>query len=151
MGKKEIISSIVCMLIAIAVLTASLRLGIGPFHNPGPGFMGFCAGALLAVLSAALIATVLTEREKTAPLSDLWEDRDWHIPLIVVAALILYCLALPGLGYLSATFVLMAALFALNRINVGMALCGALLISVSTFILFDSLLKVPLPRGSFGF
>jgi putative tricarboxylic transport membrane protein len=151
MGKKEIIISIVWMAITFAVLTASLNLGIGPFHNPGPGFMGFCAGALLAVLSGALIATALMGKEKSAPFADLWKDRDWHIPLIVVAALVLYCLALPGLGYLTATFVLMAVLFALNRIKVWQTISGALLLAVSTFVLFDFLLKVPLPRGIFGF
>lgn len=151
MDRKEIISAIVWMLIAIAVLIASVRLGIGPLHNPGPGFMGFFSAALLAVLSGALITIVLIGKQSVAPLSDLWKDRDWHIPLLVVAALVLYCVALPELGYLTATFVLMAAFFALNRINPWLTLTGALLLSVSSFILFDTLLKVPLPRGFFGF
>ncbi len=151
MGKKEIISSVLWLCIAIAVLIASIRLGIGPFNNPGPGFLAFCAGLLLAVLSGALIVAGLKGKEQSAPLSELWKDRNWNIPLLVVAALVLYCLVLPGLGFLTATFALLAVLFALNKINPWLTISGALLITISSFVLFDFLLKMPLPRGFFGF
>jgi hypothetical protein len=151
MGKKEIISSVLWLCIAIAVLIASIRLSIGPFHNPGPGFLAFCAGFLLAVLSGALIAAGFKGKEQSSHLADLWKDRDWKMPLFVVAAIILYCFTLPELGYLTATFGLMIVLFALNKINLWLTISGALLITILTFILFDFLLKMPLPRGFFGF
>jgi len=151
MGRKEIISGVLWTCIAVSVLIASIRLGIGHFHNPGPGFLAFCAGALLAFLGVALVAAAFRSTEQPAPASTLWKDRDWKIPLLVVAALVLYCLALPKMGYLTATFCLTAALFALNKLNPWITFLGALSLTCLTFILFDFLLKMPLPCGFFGF
>jgi len=58
---------------------------------------------------------------------------------------------LPILGYIAATFSLMVALFSVGKIKLPLAVPGALLASLLTFVLFDWFLKMPLPRGIFGF
>jgi putative tricarboxylic transport membrane protein len=151
MDKKEIISGGLWLCIATAVLVASVRLGLGTYDNPGPGFLAFGAGVLLAVLSVALLVVTLSEKEKTVPLSDLWTGRKWSIPLLAAVALILYGLILPKLGYLTATGGLMVVLFYLGKLKLHLAIPGALLAALATFFLFQYLLKMPLPRGLFGF
>ena len=133
MDKKEIISSLVWLCISIAVMISSLQLGIGPFDNPGPGFLAFWAGALLALLSGALIILSYYREEGTPRLAHLWKDRDWYAPILIVLTLIVYCLALPNLGYLSATFGLMVVLFAIKKIKPWLTITGALLTSVFYF------------------
>jgi putative tricarboxylic transport membrane protein len=151
MDKKEIISGSLWLCIAIAVLVASVRLGLGTYDNPGPGFLAFGAGVLLAVLSVALLLVTLSEKEKIVPLSDLWTSRKWSIPLLAAVALILYGLILSKLGYLTATGSLMVVLFYLVKLKLRLAIPGALLAALATFFLFQYLLKMPLPRGLFGF
>ncbi|MCU0581289.1 MAG: tripartite tricarboxylate transporter TctB family protein [Syntrophales bacterium] len=151
MDKKAIISGGFWLCAAIAVLFASLRLGFGPYDNPGPGFLSFGAAFLLAGLSGALLWSGLRSKGKTARLIDLWQDRKGSIPLAAASALVLYGLVLPKLGYLAATFGLMVVLFSVGKIKLPLAVPGALLASLLTFVLFDWFLKMPLPRGIFGF
>ncbi|MEN6465671.1 MAG: tripartite tricarboxylate transporter TctB family protein [Syntrophaceae bacterium] len=150
MDKQNIISSIIWLCVSTAVLIASVHLGIGPFENPGPGFMGFWAAALLSVFSGALLLASLPGNKKISP-ADLWNGRKWSVPLLVTAAIIIYCLALPKLGYLPATLVLVAVLFLMGGLKLRLAVPGALVITLLTFVLFDRLLKMPLPRGLLGF
>ena len=56
-------SSLFWLLLSIAVITESLRMGIGTVQNPGMGFMSFWAGGLLAILSLGLlVGTILKKR-----------------------------------------------------------------------------------------
>lgn len=148
---KKDFSCILWLGIAIAVLIVSVRLGIGPFHNPGPGFLLFWAGILLAVFSGTLFAAGVKGQENSTSGAELWKGRKWCVPFLVAATLFIYGLAMPILGYIPATFVLTAVLFGAGRVKMRLAIPGALLAAVSTFVLFDSLLKMPLPRGPLGF
>jgi len=151
MDRNAIISGGFWLCTAIAVLFASLRLGLGPYNNPGPGFLAFWSGLLLAGLSGALLWSGVHSKGKTARLIDLWQDRKGSIPLTAASTLVLYGLVLPKLGYLAATCGLMVILFSVGKIKLPMAIPGALIASLFTFVLFDWFLKMPLPRGIFGF
>ena len=151
MDRNAIISGSFWLCVAIAVLFASLHLGFGPYDNPGPGFLAFGAAFLLAGLSGALLWSGWHSKGKTARLIDLWQGRNGSIPLAAVSALVLYGVVLPILGYIAATFSLMVALFSVGKIKLPLAVPGALLASLLTFVLFDWFLKMPLPRGIFGF
>lgn len=151
MDRKEIISGGFWLCAAIAVIFVSLRLGLGPYNNPGPGFLAFWSGLLLTGLSGALLWSGLRRETKAADLVDLWQGRKWSIPLMAASALILYSLVLVKLGYLTATFCLMVALFSVGKIKLPLAVPGALLAALFTFALFDWFLKMPLPWGIFGF
>lgn len=151
MDKKESLSGILWLCIAIAVLVASVRLGLGAYQNPGPGFLAFWAAVLLALFSGVLLLVSLSGQENSNPLADLWKRRKWSIPLLVVVTMIIYGLVLPKLGFLPTTFVLMVVLFALGKMKLWQAIPSAMLAALATFVLFDWLLKMPLPRGFFGF
>ncbi len=151
MDKREIVSGGFWLCVAIAVLFASVHLGLGSYDNPGPGFMAFWAGLLLAGLSSILLLFNLSGKGKAAALVDLWQGRKWSVSVLVVATLILYGLVLAKLGYIPATFGLMVILFSVGKIKLPIAIPGALLAALFTFALFNWFLKMPLPRGIFGF
>lgn len=151
MDKKAIPGSLLWTCIAVAVMTVSIGLGIGKFSNPGAGFLGFWAGALLCVLSIFLALLNRRDKEEVLLSAGAWKTGGWHTPLLVVVSLVIYCLALPVMGYLGATFGFVAALFAITGIRIWLNITGSLLTSIITFILFDFLLKMPLPRGFLGF
>jgi len=151
MGKQNTISSIIWLCISTAFLIGSVRLGIGTFDNPGPGFLAFWAAALLFLFSGALLLTDISHKAGSPSLCDPWRNRKWSMPLLAAAAMLIYCLALPILGYIVATAVLTAMLFASGGLRTRLAVPGAMITTLLTFILFDRLLKMPLPRGLFGF
>ncbi len=61
--RYDLRSGLFWLALSIAVITGSLRMGIGTVQNPGMGFMSFWAGGLLAILSLGLLlGTILKKR-----------------------------------------------------------------------------------------
>jgi len=151
MDRRDVTGCVVWLSISISVLIASLRLGIGPFNNPGPGFIPFWAALFLASFTCVLLVISLFRKREPIPPEEMWRDRHWGNPLLAVSVLILYCMVLPKLGYLPATFGLMVVLFGLGRTKPWLVVPGSLVVVLLTYVLFDYLLKMPLPRGILGF
>lgn len=151
MNKRDVISCVVWLCISIFVFIASLRLGIGAFHNPGPGFIPFWSSIMLALFTGILLGISLFKKKEAVRPADLWKGLRWGNTIIVVAALIFYSLALPNIGYILATFGLMIVLFSLGKMKPWVVILGSLLTVLLSYSLFDYFLKMPLPRGIFGF
>ncbi|MHB9099385.1 MAG: tripartite tricarboxylate transporter TctB family protein [Syntrophales bacterium] len=151
MDIRDMISGIVCLLISVFVVMTSLRLGVGALHDPGPGFILFWAGILLAICSCILFGISLVK--KTAPVhrSSAENGGDRRNVIIAVAALLAYCLVLPKLGYRISTFALMLVLFSLGKMKPWAVILGSLIAVLTSYYLFDRLLQTPLPRGVLRF
>ena len=108
-----------------------IKLGLGVFHNPGPGFMPFLIGALLLLLSLLLLITTLTG--KGARAKPLEEKREVNFRKFsaVVVSLILYGLFLEILGFVVCTFLLLFFLFW----GMGTRLRAALVTSTLTILI----------------
>jgi putative tricarboxylic transport membrane protein len=151
MDKRDMVSGSVLLFISIFVLVASLRLDLGPYQSPGPGFIPFWSSVLLGLFTCLLLGGRLMKKAVPVGLGSLWQDRNRGMTIIVAAVLVVYCLALPKLGYLLATFGLMLVLFRLGKMKFWVVIPCSLLTVLFTYGLFDWLLKMPLPRGIFGF
>ena len=148
----ESIYCIVWLVVSLLVFLASLRLRVGSMHNPGSGFLLFWSSIYLAILaSILLVSSLLKNRSETSNRVHLWKGLKWQNNAIVVAALIAYCLALPHLGYLLSTFVLMIILFGLGKLKPWVTILSSLLTVLLSYYLFDYLLQAPLPGGMLGF
>jgi putative tricarboxylic transport membrane protein len=151
MDIRDIISGIVCLFISVFVFTTSLRLGVGALHDPGPGFILFWASILLAICTCIQFGISLLKKTEPARRSSAWNGADRRNAIIVIAALIAYCLALPKFGYPISTFALMLVLFSLGRMKPWMIILGSLITVLLSYYLFDHLLRTPLPRGLLRF
>jgi hypothetical protein len=151
MDKRNIVSSVVWLLIATFVIVSAIRMGIGEFHNPHAGFFPFWAGVLLAFFSVILLAGNFYKKERGLPLRDLWKDLDWSKIIIVVAALLAYCLTLTRLGYIIATLGLMIILFYLGKMKPWAIIIGSVLAVLLSYGLFYYGLITPLPKGILSF
>ncbi len=147
MDIRDTLSSAVWLFIAVFVLAASYRMGIGELHNPGPGFFPFWASVFLAILSFVMLGVNLFKKREPAHLQDLWKGLRWGNTIIVTVSLGAYCLALPKLGYLLATFGLMLILFTVGKMKPWMIFLYSLLAVLASYGLFYHGLKTPLPRG----
>lgn len=139
------------LFIAAYVCREAMKSGIGSVHVPGPGFVPFLTGIVLAALSCTLLVSA-TLRRSQGKMSDLWKGLAWSKVIIAAAALFVYCILLPVLGYLIATFGLMVLMLATTkRLNLWLQALVALVITSSSYFIFHTLLGVQLPPAAFGF
>lgn len=130
--------------LSLLMLWESLRLGLGTATEPGPGFLPFCAGAILAVLSLAFVYTGWRFRKSQQP----------HSRRVIVAlvSVFVYSLVLDYLGFIIATFLLVAILFHLGeprRWWVLIAMSAS--VTFLGYFFFGTVLHVFFPKGLLGF
>ena len=152
MEHRDRISSLVLLVFSFLTCVGSYRLpvGIGSWHDPGPGFFPFWAGVIMGILSfAAYWRALRTKGEDIGP----WYSREkWKKVLLIMAIISAYALVLETLGFVLSTFLLLFTLFKLTenqgwRLSVG----GSLVVAAVSFVVFDRWLKLQLPKGFWGF
>lgn len=131
----------------LIVLWESRTLPLGSLGNPGPAYMPVGLATLL-VLGGVAIAAL---GKATPPLRSL-DFREWRHAVAIFVACAFCALALERMGYrLTILVALLFLLGAVERKRPLAALTFAVAFAAGTFFLFDTLLRVPLPRGPLGF
>jgi putative tricarboxylic transport membrane protein len=128
------------------VLWQSRALPLGSLGNPGPGYMPTVLAALL-VLGGVAVAALGGDAAGMRTLG----FREWRHALAIFAVCAFAALALERLGWRLTIFLgLLFLLGVVERKRPVAALVFALALALGTFLLFDRLLRVPLPRGPLG-
>jgi hypothetical protein len=140
---KERVVALIIVIFALVFVAASVALDVGSLTEPGPGFMPAAVGA--ALLAVAVYNLAARFREPAAACGgDV-------LPLAaagVAAATLVYPLLLRGLNYLTATFLVLAALLLFLRFkSAPVAVATALAVTLASFVFFAKLLGVVLPTG----
>ena len=149
---REGLSGLFWLVISILVCTESVRVKIGSFHNPGPGFLPFLAGGSLGVFSLILVVLNLLDKRRKAKIGGLWEGREWGKVVLALIFLLLYTVLLTKLGYLIGTFGLMLFLFGtIGKTKLWIKTIAALFTTLTTYVIFYTWLGVQLPKGVLGF
>ncbi len=153
MNQRELVGGLFWLAFSsVIVFAGSIRGNIGTFHYPGPGFMPFWAGVILGALALVVLATNGRTRRGETGIRSLWTGKKWGNAFWIAVSLFAYAALLPLLGYLIATFGLMALMFSLGGKQRWLLQgAGALATSVITYLLFCSWFEVQLPKGVFGF
>jgi hypothetical protein len=142
---ERIGGSALCLL-ALFVMWESRALPVGTWRNPGPGYFPVLLAALLLILGT-LVSSMGGHAPPVAGVG--WGETRHAVMILGVSAFI--CLGLERLGY---RLTMLAALFFLvwlmERKSLLAAAVFALALSFGSFYLFDTLLRVPLPRGPLG-
>jgi hypothetical protein len=135
-------------LLAIVVIeeTWRARLPIGSLHNPGPGY----SPIVLALILLAFGVAVYFSGSAAPPIRAVgWSE--WRHAAAILGICAISAVALDRLGYrLTVALILGFLLGVLERKSVAVTVVYALVFALGTFYLFDTLLRVPLPRGPFG-
>jgi len=140
---RELRSGIFFFALAVLALWESVRAGLGALREPGSGFLSFCAGSVLLILSAVLLCRG-------------WKHSD-SLPahsrrvILAILALLAYSLALEFVGFLLATFLLVAVLLEIGEPRRWWAQAGmSALITLLVYLVFGVLLHVHFPQGFWG-
>ena len=133
-------------LLALFVVWESRRLPFGSLRNPGPAFVPVALAAVLLLLGVLLV--VFSGRAPA--LSTLaWTEGRHAIAIFVVCAFA--ALALERLGFRATVALsLVFLLGAVERRDPIFTVLFSVGLAAGTFLLFDTILRVPLPRGPFG-
>jgi hypothetical protein len=134
------------VLLSLVVIVESRRLPLGSLRNPGPAYMPvalavvlLCFGALLVVLAG-----------KAPALSSVgWTE--WRHAVAILLVCVFAALALERLGFRVTIAALLAFLLGVvERKGLVFTTVLSVAFAVGAFLLFDTFLRVPLPRGPFG-
>ncbi len=151
--EREKWSSLVWLGVGIWICIASLMLSLGEFHNPGPGFLSFFAGLIMAGL--ALIVHLQSRQARPGKKKEnpepIWADRAKGMKMVLtVAALLVYAVVMNYLGFLIGTFLFLAFLLkVIEPQRWSVALLGSLVASAAFYGIFEFGLQSQLPKGLF--
>jgi putative tricarboxylic transport membrane protein len=143
---------LIWMALGAAFGIGSIGLGLGDLHKPGPGFMPFLTGVLLA-----LLGLFLTVQNAGKPYGRKEGERVslrpfWAKGACSLIVSFLYAFLLEPLGFLVATFLLFFSLFKVMGARKWLTpiLVSFLAVSASYFI-FNVWLRIEFPRGILSF
>ena len=123
-----------------------LKLGLGSFGYPGPGFFPLLVGLLLFFLSIGMIGTALKEKLKK-PDFNQWPPLHKSVT-ITLLVLFAYAFSLEAIGYILGSFLLFVYLFRFpsgKRWWVSVAL--SIVVVAITYYFFGVLLQTQFPKG----
>ena len=144
-------SSLIWLIIGLAILFYSGKYGLGQMSSPGPGFVPFLSGLVIVGLALIVFFQQFGNGVREG-LEGLWRQKDWPVTLKVMGALTLYAIFLQTVGFLLVTFLLVLYLFrAIEPLGWRKVIAGALGTAFSAYLIFDFWLQAQLPRGIFGF
>jgi putative tricarboxylic transport membrane protein len=134
------------VLVGLIALWESRRFPLGTLHRPGPAYMPVVLALLLILIGLALAAMA----SRSGRFADVgWHE--WRHAVAIFGACAFAAWGLERFGYrLTTAAVLFFLLFVLERRRVAAAIVLTVAIAWGSFFLFDTLLRVPLPRGPFG-
>lgn len=134
------------VLLSLAVLLESRRLPLGSLRNPGPAYMPVTLAAVLLCLGALL---VIWAGKAPALASVGWTEWRHAVAIFLVCAFA--ALALERIGF---RLTIALSLAFLLRVVEGRGSVFTAVLSMAfaagAFLLFDTFLRVPLPRGPLG-
>jgi len=136
------------MLLAVGVFAAWQNLGypLGTLQEPGPGYT-----PLLLAIFMAVMGLLIAVRGRTSPtLSDTpWPEAKRAVVIMIACAVAIY--ALEPIGYrITIGALLIFFLGVVERRHPLTVATVAVGFSMGTYYLLAVLLRVPLPRGSWG-
>ncbi len=148
------ISGLIILLLAVFYLFKTTKLAIWKGTTLGPGFFPLILSIALVALTILLLvkATLATKEHSLSLPKGFFPSRSGLLKLIyLTGALVVYVLTLQPLGYLLSTLLFLCVLFlAWDPKKPGLAIVVAVGTVLCSYVFFNLLLKVQLPKGLLG-
>ncbi len=151
MNKRDFYTALTMLLLSGAIIIQILKSpSVQDSSGPGPFFLPTIVALIIGGLAIALLVQTL----KLSPKSEdhIPKKRMWNRLIWIMVWCFAYGLAIEKIGYLISTGLVTFALLAyFNRKKWILNIIFSLITPLSIYVIFDILLKVPLPKGWFGF
>lgn len=142
-SQRDFWSGLMFVLLGLAFAWGSTEYSFGSSARPGPAYFPFGLGVLLAILGSMVLFKALTiESDGGDPIGDI----AWKPLLIIVAAIIVFGLALPRLG-LVITLPILVTMSALagDEFRWRDALINSVVLTVGSWFIFVWGLNLVIP------
>lgn len=141
------LSGMIMILVGLFVAWERRVLPLGTHSQPGPGYFPLLLALLLIVMGILL---VWGGRSSRTIRSLTWEETPHAAAILGCCLFATFFLEM--IGYRLTMLAIMGFLFGvMERLRLWLTAILTLGFSFGTFYLFDTLLRVPLPRGGWGF
>jgi putative tricarboxylic transport membrane protein len=152
MGKADRISGAFWFLFSLFISFESYKLGLGTVRQPGPGFLFFWIGIVIAILSWVVILTSFKKQSIEEFRVSVFEGSNIAKLLLVVGSLFIYALLIEWLGFLIVTLLLFIFLLRIiEKKKTWFAVLVSLAITAFSYLLFELGLQSQLPKGLLEF
>ena len=140
---RDRVGGVALLLFAVVVMWEDRAFPLGSVTKPGPGYMPM----LLAGILAAMALLVIWTGGRSPALGSLgWSE--WRHAVAILGGCVFAALALERIGYRLTVILLVAfLLWVVERKRPVVTMAVALGLSLGTFYVFSTLLRVPLPLG----
>ena len=140
------VAGVALVLVGFVTIVESRAFPLGTLHRPGPAFMPVVLAALLILCGVAVFAM----GSRAPRLRDVaWDE--WRHAVAIFGACAFAAWGLERLGYRITMAVVVAFLLLIvERKGWVLGLALTIVVAWGSFLLFDTLLNVLLPRGPFG-
>jgi putative tricarboxylic transport membrane protein len=148
MKNRDLVSSIVFMVIGGIFMQESLRKTLIENGVPGAGFMPLMMSGILIILSLSVFISALCSKEQSTGLG-LFPDRvNSRKLLFCVIAMIIYAIVMKFIGFFIATFILFLYIgWLIEPKKWRTASIVALFTTVISYLFFVRFMEVQLPTG----
>lgn len=146
LSKQQRTAGMVFMAIGAYVIYYTLtKLKLGTIQSPGSGFFTFICGLGILLLSTVLVAGSFVRGTEDRP---LWEKGGWFKPLLAFGLTVAYALLIPRAGFILATALFLAAWqLSVEHEKPWKTAVIACVGTACMWVIFEKLLRVPLPNG----
>jgi putative tricarboxylic transport membrane protein len=147
MKRRNLIVSILLLVLAIALLIETMKMPVGTFASPGGGFFPLGLSVVLGILSfVLLLQTIKGKHEEESP---PWATAGNLGPLVMtIGVLFLYVFVFELLGYLISTFFLIGLIMAVfGPMKWWKVVTIALISATLSYFLFTAILGMSMPKG----
>jgi putative tricarboxylic transport membrane protein len=149
LNNSELWGGLIGLALGIFVMRSGIKLKLGTINDPGSGYVLFYTGILMCVFALTIVFAALTEGG--ASFGSRWEGARWTRPVIVIACLIAFSLALEPLGFLLSSIPLMLLLLrTVDPVRWTLAVPIAVLVPLGAWWVLKHVLLIQLPSGVFG-
>ena len=150
MKQYDRICALLFLAIAAAAMVLSSYMPMGRTGKPGPGFLPFWVGVILALLSIFLLVESVLRKGPAEPAKFLAGEGRWPNVIWTAGSLLGYGFLIEVLGFVISTLILLLFLFRyIGNQKWWIACTGTSLVTLAAFLIFKVGLKVQLPRGFF--
>jgi putative tricarboxylic transport membrane protein len=148
LNNSEFWTGLIGLALGLFVIRSGLKLKLGSINDPGSGYVLFYTGILMCLFSISITIAAVTEGGPT--FGSRWEGARWNRPVVIIASLIAYAIALDQLGFLISTIPLMLLLLrAIDPVRWTLAVPLAVLAPVGVWWVLKYALLIQLPSGIF--
>ncbi|AWM03979.1 tripartite tricarboxylate transporter TctB family protein [Bradyrhizobium amphicarpaeae] len=149
LSNSELWGGLIGLALGGFVIWSGMKLKLGTINDPGSGYVLFYTGILMCVFAGTIIVSAVTEGAPT--LASRWENVRWSKPLLLIACLVAFSVALEPLGFLLSSIPLMLLLLRLiDPVRWTLAIPIAVLAPTGMWWVLKRLLLIQLPSGLFG-